>query len=102
MPAKTRKIDAMRRIQELLQDAVTNRNLTVAQIAENADLEPSLVYKYLRGDRPGMALTTFLALVDAVGKHPSDVFGERKKAERAPERILSMHEEIGRYLKGKP
>lgn len=101
---KAGKSGAMRQLQKELQVAVSAGKTTVAEIAEKTGLEQSLVYKYMRGDRPGTSLDTFLALLDAIGRHAGDFFAgtPQPKRDSAPERILSMHEEIGRYLKGKP
>lgn len=88
----------MKSLQNLLSERVASGTHSVAEIADKTGLQASIVYKYMRGERPGTTLDTFLALLDAVGAHPSDVFGERKAA---PPGVLEMHEAIGRYLKGK-
>jgi transcriptional regulator with XRE-family HTH domain len=96
---KAGKSNAMKRLGELLQDRVSTGKISVASIAEKTGIEQSLVYKYMRGDRPGTSLDTFLALIDAVGAHPADVFGDRKGG--APAAVIEAHERVTRYLRGK-
>lgn len=96
---KAGKGSPMRRLGEILAERVSSGKHSVKGIAEKTGIEQSLVYKYMRGDRPGTSLDTFLALLDAVGAHPADVFGDRKGG--APAAVIEAHERVARYLRGK-
>lgn len=96
--AKSGKINAMAALRDILQARVSSGQISVAEIAEKAGLEPSVVYKYMRGDRPSTSLDTFLALLEAVDAHPSDVFGARRDH---PKAAIEAAEALLKYLKGK-
>lgn len=87
----------MARLQQLLQNAVDS-GASVPEIARKAQLERSLVYKYLRGDLPNATVDTLERLCWAIGVSPAEVF---EKPTAQPRWVIAMLEKLLAWAKGK-
>lgn len=71
--------------------------MSAAEIVNKTGLPRSYIYQCLRGEPPGMTISTVERLCAAIGLSPAELW-ERK---RAPAAVIEMNEAVGRYLKGK-
>lgn len=88
----------MARLAKVLDEAISTGTVTCDEIAERAGIDRSLAYKYWKNKNSGCTLDTLERLMDAVGAHPTDVFGER---EREPEWVVSGLKKLLKRAEGK-
>lgn len=96
--SKSRKSNAIKRLQAALQTAVTTGQMDAKGLAKKTGLPLSYVYKLLREDVEGMTVATVERVCAAIGISPASLFDASPKA---PDSVIQMHDAIGRYLRGK-